>query len=111
MNATDFITRAEFNDLRALADKQERICCEKVLKLPSGSKYTIAFYSGKYYGTDEYFVSIHYYRHTRRIDGGWDTDGGTWHTDFKDYESVKEDINQILRRCPDFDETEQMTLF
>ena len=43
--------------------------------------------------------------------GGWDTDGGTWHTDFKDYESVKEDINQILRRCPDFDETEQMTLF
>lgn len=123
MNASQFLSESLFRQLQKDAADEKIIdpCHDNpYIKKWSinGNRYTLRIHAGRYsFGNHDYFVSLWYdYNYkgkgvSREIGGGA---GGSVKLD--SYQSFKDDINQFLKRYPDFKEEapeygEQLSLF
>ena len=120
MNAALFFSKEAYDRLIEVVEKEEII---KALGTPfktiiriRGNTYSIKIFTGRYYGSGEYYVcSIidHNYASNEHIDR---CVGGESHRVVVSdgYEKFKESLNEVLRRFPDYTEEEkplQLSLF
>lgn len=119
MNARDFFSEADFQAIKTAREKQEII---KVMDTPfrrtvktNGNIYTLTVVSGRYSGSNDYFMSCwHDFNHKSKSGGERQVYGGTGSEPIlTSYNEFIDDINRILKRTPDFEEEqgEQLTFF
>lgn len=123
MNATDFISKSEYEELKAKADKQEDFNWKRELKI-NGSTYQITIQgmhhmSWKQGCTDrDYHIFLDELYNVKawkrpELDQwqGMGGGGGCAFDMLDSYEKCKDEINRTLKKFPDYDELEQITLF
>lgn len=113
MNATDFINKSEYEEICKLYHKQADIDYRKSVKREMG-KYDLSihnfWYDGKVYKMS---VWLDYNHKDSRGELYGNSIGGGDVCNFiaNDYEAFKTRLNERLKKFPDYDELEQMTLF
>lgn len=112
MNATDFISKSEYEKLKTKADNKELFQFSKKVDI-GGNHYEIIIRSFINY-EKIYHIGLDVNKNYKcdSLTGGRSISGTcTWFDDFSSYESAKKNINFFLKNCPDYDELEQITLF
>ena len=118
MNAADFFSYDSFLALKRDVNHQKIV---PIAQTPYGKKikrngnhYEVQISTGKYYGTDTFYISgwiDHAYTSARGIR---EIGGGNYlKVDLTNYEAFKTAINKTLSKFPDYtpEENEQLSLF
>ena len=112
MNATDFISNAEYENICELYNNQEKIEYHKDVKRKNG-KYELTIHHFWLDGK-EYRASLwvdYNYKDSRGEGYGNCIGGGSGEFIPNDWEQFKAKLNERLKRFPDYDDTEQFSLF
>lgn len=119
MNARDFFTVADFEELQKIKRNQQEIRItdtpfRRTVKV-NGNVYTLTISSGRYVGDNSYFMSCwHDFSHKSKSGGDRQIYGGTGsEPNLTSYDAFCNDLNGILKRTPDYEEeqAEQLTFF
>jgi len=118
MNATDFISRTEYDELKRKADNSEVFSFKKELRVNNnwysidiGGRFHISWERENNEQVYDTFSGYDY--NYKRKDGEMQRGGGGGPATsiLKSYDECKRQINSNLKHMPDYDELEQITLF